>query len=379
MVTPAARREAVAHLRTTFGVSERRACEVLGADRTSVRYRGQRRLTARYGDTRRDLVLGAFVTALLFTIGKSLIGIYIGRAAPSSPYGAAGALIVLMFWTYYSAQIFLFGTELTKAIADERAPADRQARGGTIQQSVSSLSNKDDKAVTAMTRSVEELREESERSRAQLAATVDRLREQITDTTEDLRYKVSPQGTKSEVSEFVSRKTQGWLDMLKQQANGNPMQAIAAGTAVAVPALRLARGFPLPLLMIGAGVALTSNAVRARAAEAVAPTVEKIKEIAGEATERATTGSFRSRMGETRTRSVSHCPAVPSFLQSSCGTSVKVRSGLDRRDIAICCHQFHVAWPMDGARLDGAVVVVRKCRRKLQPQRRRCAASRTRP
>jgi membrane protein len=114
---------------------------------------------------RRDLVLGAFITALLFTIGNSLIGIYLGRATPSSRYGAAGALIVLMFWTYYSAQIFLFGAELTKAIADERAPADRQARGGTIQQSVSSLSNKDDKAVTAMTRSVEELREESERSR----------------------------------------------------------------------------------------------------------------------------------------------------------------------------------------------------------------------
>jgi membrane protein len=78
----------------------------------------------------RDLVLGAFVTAVLFTIGKSLIGIYLGRAAPSSPYGAAGALIVLMFWTYYSAQIFLFGAELTKAIADERSPADPHVRGG---------------------------------------------------------------------------------------------------------------------------------------------------------------------------------------------------------------------------------------------------------
>ncbi|MCA1457278.1 YihY/virulence factor BrkB family protein [Bradyrhizobium sp. BRP22] len=74
----------------------------------------------------RELALGAFVTAALFTIGKSLIGIYLGRAAPSSPYGAAGALIVLMFWTYYSAQIFLFGAELTKAIADDRraAPSD---------------------------------------------------------------------------------------------------------------------------------------------------------------------------------------------------------------------------------------------------------------
>jgi membrane protein len=76
----------------------------------------------------RELVLGAFVTAVLFAVGKSLIGVYLGRAAPSSPYGAAGALIVLMFWTYYSAQIFLFGAELTKAIADERAPADRRVR-----------------------------------------------------------------------------------------------------------------------------------------------------------------------------------------------------------------------------------------------------------
>jgi membrane protein len=75
-----------------------------------------------------DLVLGAFVTAALFAVGKSLIGVYLGRAAPSSPYGAAGALIVLMFWTYYSAQIFLFGAELTKAIADQRAPVDHGAR-----------------------------------------------------------------------------------------------------------------------------------------------------------------------------------------------------------------------------------------------------------
>jgi hypothetical protein len=141
--------------------------------------------------------------------------------------------------------------------------------------------------VMAMTRSVEELRRESERSRAQLAVTVDRLREHITDTAEDLRNKVSPQAIKSEVSEFVSRKTRGWLDTIRQQAAENPMQTIAAGTAVVVPALRLARGFPLPLLMIAAGLALTSKAVRARAAEAAAPTVEKVRDIAGNATESA--------------------------------------------------------------------------------------------
>jgi hypothetical protein len=138
-----------------------------------------------------------------------------------------------------------------------------------------------------MTRSVEELRRDSEQSRAQLTATVDRLREQIADTAEDIRYKVSPENLKAEVSGFISHKTHGWLDALKQQAMENPMQAVAAGTAVAVPLLRLARGFPLPLLMIGAGLALSSKTVRDRAAEAAAPGIEKAREVIDEASERA--------------------------------------------------------------------------------------------
>ena len=68
----------------------------------------------------RDVGIGALITAALFTGGKSLIGWYLGQAAPGSTYGAAGALIVLLLWTYYSAQIFLFGAELTRAIADTR-------------------------------------------------------------------------------------------------------------------------------------------------------------------------------------------------------------------------------------------------------------------
>ena len=64
------------------------------------------------------------------------------------------------------------------------------------------------------------------------------------------------------------------------------MQAIAVGTAVAVPALRLARGFPLPLLMIGAGLALTSKSMRARVTDVSAPVVENVKEMANEAAER---------------------------------------------------------------------------------------------
>jgi membrane protein len=65
----------------------------------------------------RDVGIGAFVTAVLFTIGKSLIGWYLGTTAASSGYGAAGALILILLWSYYSAQIFLFGAEITRAVA----------------------------------------------------------------------------------------------------------------------------------------------------------------------------------------------------------------------------------------------------------------------
>jgi membrane protein len=67
--------------------------------------------------TWRDVAVGAISTAILFTIGKFLISLYIGSSAVASSYGAAGALIVILIWIYYSAQIFLLGAEFTKAYA----------------------------------------------------------------------------------------------------------------------------------------------------------------------------------------------------------------------------------------------------------------------
>jgi membrane protein len=64
--------------------------------------------------TWRDVWVGAAVTALLFTIGKSLIGLYLGRSTVASVYGAAGSLIVILLWIYYSAQVVFFGAEFTK-------------------------------------------------------------------------------------------------------------------------------------------------------------------------------------------------------------------------------------------------------------------------
>jgi membrane protein len=82
----------------------------------------------------RDVWTGAAVTALLFTIGKVLIGLYLGKSSLASGFGAAGSLVVLIAWVYYSAQIFLFGAEYTWVYANRHgsraqtpAPGDKPA------------------------------------------------------------------------------------------------------------------------------------------------------------------------------------------------------------------------------------------------------------
>ena len=66
----------------------------------------------------RDVWVGAFVTAILFEVGKLLIGLYIGKSGMTESFEAAGALVILLAWVYYAAQIFLLGAEFTKAYAD---------------------------------------------------------------------------------------------------------------------------------------------------------------------------------------------------------------------------------------------------------------------
>jgi membrane protein len=65
----------------------------------------------------RDVWIGAAVTSLLFTLGKFLLGWYLGRSTTISAYGAAGSLVLILLWVYYSAQILFFGAEVTKVYA----------------------------------------------------------------------------------------------------------------------------------------------------------------------------------------------------------------------------------------------------------------------
>src|SRR5882724_11583335 len=68
----------------------------------------------------RDVWLGAAATALFFTVGKFLIGLYLGKSAVASAYGAASSLVIIVVWVYYSAQILLLGAEFTKVWTKRR-------------------------------------------------------------------------------------------------------------------------------------------------------------------------------------------------------------------------------------------------------------------
>ena len=64
--------------------------------------------------------VGGIVTAILFSIGKAVIGLYLGNSSVASAYGAAGSLAVVLIWIYYSAQLVLFGAEFTQVYANRR-------------------------------------------------------------------------------------------------------------------------------------------------------------------------------------------------------------------------------------------------------------------
>lgn len=82
----------------------------------------------------RDVGVGAVVTAVLFSLGRYLIGLYLGRAAVGSTYGAAGAFAVLLVWIYYSTQILLFGAELTFVYAERYGSGVSVANGQPVHE-----------------------------------------------------------------------------------------------------------------------------------------------------------------------------------------------------------------------------------------------------
>ena len=86
-----------------------------------------------------DVGIGAVVTAVLFTIGRSLLAIYLATAGVGSTYGAAGSLVALVVWVYYSAQIFFFGAVFTRVYADSYGSRRRMTRQNLTVKSASAI------------------------------------------------------------------------------------------------------------------------------------------------------------------------------------------------------------------------------------------------
>jgi len=96
----------------------------------------------------RDSLIGGLVTASLFGLGKMCIGLYLGKAGVGSAYGAAGSLVVVVAWVYYSAQIFFFGAEFTHTLTlEERRARARPPTTDSKLASASEARNKPQRAV----------------------------------------------------------------------------------------------------------------------------------------------------------------------------------------------------------------------------------------
>jgi len=104
------------------------------------------------------------------------------------------------------------------------------------------------------TRSLHQIKRETEKTRAGLTDTVEQLRTSVAETASDIRQRISPDAIKAEVSDYIKSRGERLMNDLTAAARRNPMQAVAVGASVAYPLLRLARTIPLPVLMVGAGL-----------------------------------------------------------------------------------------------------------------------------
>jgi hypothetical protein len=104
------------------------------------------------------------------------------------------------------------------------------------------------------TRSLQQIKRETEQTRAGLTDTVEQLRSSVAETASDIRQRISPEAIKAEVSGYIKSRGEQLMDDITAAARRNPMQALAIGTSIAYPLLRMARAVPIPVLMIGAGL-----------------------------------------------------------------------------------------------------------------------------
>jgi hypothetical protein len=106
----------------------------------------------------------------------------------------------------------------------------------------------------ADTRSLQQIKRETEQTRAGLSNTVEQLKSSVAETASDIRHRISPDAIKAEVSDYIRRRGEQLINDVTSAARRNPMQAVAVGASIAYPLLKVARAIPFPVLMVGAGL-----------------------------------------------------------------------------------------------------------------------------
>ena len=113
----------------------------------------------------RDVWIGALVTALLFSVGKFLVGLYIGKSSVASSFGAAGSLAVLLVWVYYSAQIFLLGAEFTWVYAHRYGSRVGRPMPASVKETLATTTQPDGATASPRTSAQERSRSAPRRQR----------------------------------------------------------------------------------------------------------------------------------------------------------------------------------------------------------------------
>ena len=101
-------------------------------------------------------------------------------------------------------------------------------------------------------RSLQQIKRETEQTRAGLTNTVEQLKSCVAETASDIRHRISPDAIKAEVSDYIRSRGEQLVNDVTAAARRNPMQAVAVGASIAYPLLKIARAIPLPVLMVGA-------------------------------------------------------------------------------------------------------------------------------
>jgi ElaB/YqjD/DUF883 family membrane-anchored ribosome-binding protein len=216
--------------------------------------------------------------------------------------------------------------------------------------------------------SVDTLRRESERTRAELAQTVSELRGRVSDTASEIKTMASPAYIKQEIRTFVREERESLRQSIERKVRENPLQAAAVAAAIGYPALGLLRAIPMPLMLIGAGLFLTSSRGKETLADATAKANEMFDRGVAKASEMASDlGDAVSQRTEPLTQALDEAGNVITEKTDALASGIR-RNVHDLRDAAsdaaervsatVGAAQEKVAAEFDNARSQASVSVL---------------------